>query len=74
MFQRKYQVKGEDVNDVMLMQNHAYVKYGSKIIEIFLLDIGYSKQKLQKLNVFWQKENEQLLKFDNLFFTQFFLC
>ena len=72
MFQRKYQVKGEDVNDVMIMQNHAYVKYSAKIFETFLLNSGYSLQKLQQLNIFWQKENEQLFKLENLFFTQFF--
>lgn len=72
MFQRKYQVKGEDVNAVMLMQNYAYVKYASKILETFLLSNGYSGLKLNQLNVFWQKSNEQLFKFKNLFFTHFF--
>ena len=72
MFRRNYTVKGEDVNDFMVMQNFAYLKYTSKLIEIFLLDKGFSKPKLNDLKIGWQKNNDQLKNKKKLMFTESF--
>ncbi|MFY0603415.1 MAG: hypothetical protein JXQ93_05665 [Flavobacteriaceae bacterium] len=72
MFKRNYTVKGEDVNDFMVMQNFAYLKYTSKLIEIFLLDKGFSKHKLNELKIGWQKNNDQLQNKKKLMFTESF--
>ena len=72
MFQRNFKVNGEDVNDFMVMQNFAYLKYSSKILEVFLLEKGFSKLKLNAMEITWQKSNEKLIKKSNLMFMQNF--
>lgn len=72
MFERKYTVKGGDVNDFMVMQNFAYLKYTSKLIEIFLLEKGFSKPKLNDLKIGWQKSNDQLKNVEKLMFMESF--
>jgi len=72
MFKRNYTVKGEDVNDFMVMQNFAYLKYTSKLIEIFLLDNGFSMLKLNDLKIGWQKNNDQLKNSRKLMFMEAF--
>jgi acyl-CoA thioesterase FadM len=72
MFQRNYTVKGADVNDFMVMQNHAYLKYSSILLETFLFVKGYPKLKMNTLKVGLQKKNDQILQYKPLFFTQAF--
>ncbi len=72
MFQRNYTVKGEDVNDFMVMQNAAYLNYSSKLFETFLFVKGFSILKMNTLKVGLQKKNDQILQFKPLFFTQAF--
>jgi acyl-CoA thioesterase FadM len=48
MFQRNYKVKGEDVNDFMVMQNAAFLKYSSKLLDTFLHENGFTGHKLNK--------------------------
>ena len=72
MFVRNYKVKGEDVNDFMIMQNFAYLSYSSKLIEAYLLEKGYPKMKLNSLKIGWQKSNDQLLNKKHLMFAQEF--
>lgn len=72
MFKRNYTVKGEDVNDFMVMQNFAYLKYTSKLIEVFLLDRGFSTLKLNNLKIGWQKNNDQLKNARKLMFMESF--
>jgi acyl-CoA thioesterase FadM len=72
MFKRNFTVKGEDVNDFMVMQNFAYLKYTSKMIEVFLLEKGFSTIKLNDLKIGWQKRNDQLKNNKKLMFTQAF--
>ncbi len=72
MFKRNFTVKGEDVNDFMVMQNFAYLKYTSKLIEVFLLDHGFSTSKLNDLKIGWQKNNDQLKNSRKLMFMQAF--
>ncbi|MDT7832939.1 hypothetical protein RQM59_11145 [Flavobacteriaceae bacterium S356] len=72
MFKRNYTVKGEDVNDFMVMQNFAYLKYTSKLIELFLLEKGFSKPKLNDLKIGWQKNNDQLKNSKKLMFMESF--
>lgn len=72
MFTRNYTVKGEDVNDFMVMQNFAYLKYTSKLIELFLLEKGFSAPKLNDLKIGWQKNNDQLKNAKKLMFMQSF--
>ncbi len=74
MFRKIYKVKGEDVNDYMVMQNTAYHKYTSSVFETFLFEIGYSKQKLSTLNIGVQICKEELVHHKRLMFMQnFFL-
>lgn len=72
MFQRNYKVKGEDVNDFMVMQNAAYLKYTSVILETFLFSKGLSKLKMNSLKVGLQKKNDVIFQHKPLFFTQAF--
>ncbi|WP_299061679.1 thioesterase family protein [uncultured Polaribacter sp.] len=70
MFQRNYTVKGEDVNDFMVMQNRAYLKYASKIVETFLYVKGFTSLKMNNLKVGLQKTNDQVIQQNRLMFTQ----
>ncbi len=72
MFTRTYKVKGEDVNDFMVMQNAAYLKYSSKIIDTFLFVNSFSNLKMNKLKVGLQKNNDQIKHHKDLMFTQIF--
>jgi acyl-CoA thioesterase FadM len=72
MFQRLYKVEGEDVNDFMVMQNIAYLKYSSKLMETFLFNKGFTKLKMNSLKVGLQKSNDQIIQKKHLMFTQGF--
>jgi acyl-CoA thioesterase FadM len=72
MFVRNYRVKGEDVNDFMVMQNFAYLSYSSKIIEAYLLENGFSQLKLNALQIGWQKSNDHLRNKKHLMFAKNF--
>lgn len=72
MFQRDYKVKGEDVNDFMVMQNAAYLNYSSKLLETFLFVKGFTKLKMNTLKVGLQKKNDKITQFKPLLFTQTF--
>ena len=61
MFTRNFRVKGDDVNDFMVMENAAFLTYSSKIVEVFLLDNGFSNLKLNSLKIGWQKSNDRLI-------------
>lgn len=73
MFTRQYKVKGEDVNDFMVMQNAAYLKYGSKLLETFLFVNGFTNLKLNSLKVGIENRNDNLTQYKPLFFTNYFL-
>ena len=70
MFTRTYTVKGEDVNDFMVMQNAAYLKYASKIVDTFLFVKGFTNLKMNTLKVGIQKNNDQIKHYAHLMFTQ----
>jgi acyl-CoA thioesterase FadM len=72
MFNRNYKVRGEDVNDFMVMQNFAYLSYSSKLIEAYLLEHGFSQVKLNSLQLGWQKSNDHLRNKKHLMFAQNF--
>lgn len=72
MFEKLYKVRGIDVNGFMVMQNVAYITYATKLIEVFLTEKGYSKNKLDKLKIGLQKRNEQVCCVKPLMFNQFF--
>jgi len=72
MFTRSFRVKGDDVNDFMVMENSAFLKYSSKIVEVFLLENGFSKLKLNSLKIGWQKSNDRLINQKRLMFTESF--
>lgn len=72
MFQRKYTVKGEDVNDFMLIENSAYLKYTSKLVETFLFVNGFTKLKMNSLKVGLQKKNDTIKQYKHLMFTEVF--
>ena len=70
MFIRNFKVKGGDVNDFMVMQNFAYLAYSSKLIEVFLLEKGFSRLKLNSLKIGWQKVNDVLINKKRLMFAE----
>ena len=72
MFYRNYKVRGEDVNDFMVMQNFAYLSYSSKLIEVYLLEHGFSQLKLNSLQLGWQKSNDHLRNKKHLMFAKNF--
>lgn len=72
MFIRNYRVKGEDVNDFMVMQNFAYLSYSSRLIETYFMENGFPQMKLNSLKIGWQKSNDQLQNKKPLMFTQNF--
>jgi len=72
MFYRNYKVRGEDVNDFMVMQNFAYLSYSSKLIEAYLLANGFSQLKLNSLQLGWQKNNDHLRNKKHLMFAKNF--
>jgi len=72
MFQRNYKVKGEDVNDFMVMQNAAYLNYSSKLFETFLFNKGFTKLKMNTLKVGLQKTKDNIHQYKPLLFTQAF--
>ncbi len=72
MFRRTYKVKGEDVNDFMVMQDFAYHSYTSSILAAFLFEKGYSKHKLNALKIGLQKCDEELIYIKHLMFMQHF--
>ncbi len=73
MIVRTYKVRGEDVNDFMIMQNFAYLTYSSKLLEVFLQEKGFSKLKLNSLKIGWQKSNDRLINKQRLMFTEPFI-
>ncbi|WP_299217147.1 hypothetical protein [uncultured Aquimarina sp.] len=50
MFRRNFKVKGEDVDDFMVMQENAYQSYTSSILSAYLFEKGYAKQKRKTIN------------------------
>ena len=72
MFVRTFKVKGEDVNDFMVMQNFAYLEYSAKLLEVFLFEKGFSRLKLNRLKIGWQKTNDRLVNKKQLMFTDSF--
>lgn len=70
MFQRKYTVKGEDVNDFMVMENAAYLKYTSKLVDTFLFVNGFTKLKMNSLKVGLQKKNDTIEQYKQFMFTE----
>lgn len=72
MFRRTYKVKGEDVNDFMVMQNFAYSFYTNRLFESFLFEMGYSKQKLAALKIDAKISNKKIIHQKHLMFPQSF--
>jgi hypothetical protein len=70
MICKNYVVVGEDVNDVMVMENTAYISYTLRLLYHFLFDKGFSKQKLNALHLGLQEGNHELVCYKNLMFTE----
>lgn len=60
----EYRVSGEDVNDHMVMESHAYYTYSLRHIFNFLYNLGFSKQKLNKMKVhiYERKSNIEIFR------------
>ncbi|MEN2401263.1 hypothetical protein GKZ90_0015850 [Flavobacterium sp. MC2016-06] len=72
MIYRNYIVTGEDVNDVMVMENTAYISYTLRLLYHFLFDNGFSKERLNALHLGLQEGNHELVSYKNLMFTERF--
>jgi len=72
MISKNYSVTGEDVNDYMVMESKAYISYTLRLLYHFLFDNGFSKEKLNILNLGLQEKNQTLVCYKNLMFTERF--
>ena len=72
MYQRTYRVKGEDVNDFMIMQNSAFLKYASQLLETFLFENGFTKKKLNAEKIGFDFKYDHLSNYKSLIFTNQF--
>ncbi|AXT55112.1 MULTISPECIES: hypothetical protein [unclassified Aquimarina] len=72
MFRRNFKVKGEDVDDYMVMQNSAYIAYTSSVLLAFLFDKGYTDKKRNKTKLNVQESIESLSQRKHLMFMQDF--
>jgi len=65
-------VTGEDVNDSMVMESAAYISYSVRLMYHFLFYNGFSKEKLNTLNLGLHEGNHELICYKDLMFTQHF--
>lgn len=72
MICKNYVVAGEDVNDYMVMENTAYISYTLRLLYHFLFHNGFSKQKLNALNLGLQEGHHELVCYKNIMFTEHF--
>lgn len=72
MYRKNYKVKGEDVDDFMVMEKVAYRMYFKLLIKDFLSDNKFSKKIIEKLKVNIDNSKEQLICMKDLMFTQDF--
>jgi len=72
MTSKNYSVTGEDVNDFMVMETKAYISYTLRLLYHFLFDNGFSKEKLNILNLGLQEKNQALICYKDLMFTERF--
>lgn len=72
MIRKNYVVKGEDVDDYMVMENTSYLSYSFRLLYHFLFQKGYSKEKLNALKLGLKEGNHTLMIYKNLMFTQAF--
>ncbi|PAM93785.1 hypothetical protein B4N84_16050 [Flavobacterium sp. IR1] len=73
MICKNYTVTGEDVNDFMVMESTAYISYSTRLLYHFLFHNGFSKEKLNALHLGFEEENNELVCYQNLMFTEPFL-
>jgi len=73
MICKNYTVTGEDVDDIMVMEKTAYISYTIRLLYRFLYDNGFSREKLNHLNLGIQQVNHGLVCYKNLMFTEHFL-
>lgn len=72
MICKNYNVSGEDVNDSMEMESTAYISYTLRLLYHFLFNNGFSKEKLNALNLILKEGNNELVCYKNLMFTESF--
>ena len=72
MICKNYVVTGEDVNDSMVMESAAYISYSVRLMYHFLFYNGFSKEKLNTLNLGLHEGNHELICYKDLMFTQHF--
>ncbi|SEK50614.1 hypothetical protein SAMN04487910_0681 [Aquimarina amphilecti] len=72
MFRRNFKVKGEDVDDYMVMQDTAYIEYTSSILFAFLFEKGYTSKKREHTHFNMQKSIGSLIQRKHLMFMQDF--
>ena len=70
MIGKNYVVTGQDVNDFMVMENAAYFSYTLRLLYIFLFYNGFSKEKLNALQIGFKEGNQRLICNKDLMFTE----
>ncbi|WP_291287675.1 hypothetical protein [Flavobacterium sp.] len=70
MICKNYVVTGEDVNDVMIMEKAAYNSYTLRLLYHFLFQNGFSREKLNSLQLDLQEGKYALVRYKNLMFTE----
>ncbi|AXB58059.1 hypothetical protein [Flavobacterium fluviale] len=72
MICKNYVVTGEDVNDFMVMESTSYISYTVRLLYHFLFYNGFSKEKLNTLNLDLHEGNHELICYKDLMFTEHF--
>lgn len=70
MICKNYVVSGEDVNDFMVMESSAYLSYTLRVLYRFLFANGFSKERLQALQLGLQEGHHVLVCYKDLMFTE----
>lgn len=72
MICKNYIVTGEDVNDLMVMEKAAYNSYTLRLLYRFLFQNGFSRERLNSLQLDLQEGKYALVCYKNLMFTEHF--
>jgi len=72
MFYKQYKVKGEDVNDFMVMENCSYLYYSDDIKKAFLSESGMAQKELIKKGIKLLDKKTEITYRNHLMFTQEF--
>lgn len=72
MIRKNYVVRGQDVDDCMVMEDTAYLTCALRLVYHFLFEKGYSKERLNTLKLDLMVKDFKLISYKKLMFTEQF--